>query len=85
MSQKSLKQLKKQIKNMGDHRREVYDLSPNPEKRLNQVRSMVERMDDAVEASRLENLLLKGDTHVAGIEKKESDSRRQQKLNETFG
>ena len=61
---------------MGEHRREVYDLSPNPEKRLNQVQSMVSRMDDAVEASRLEILLLKGDRPIREIEKKAEESRK---------
>ena len=61
---------------MGEHRRDVYDLSPDPEKRLNQVRSMVDRMDDAVEASRLEILLLKGDRLVANLEKKDEEKRK---------
>ena len=61
MSQKNLKELKRKIEGMGEHRRDVYDLSADPKKRLRQVRQMVERMDDAIEASRLESLLLKGD------------------------
>ena len=85
MSEKSLKELKNQIKEMGDHRREVYDLSPNPEKRLNQVKSMVSRMDDAVEASRLELLLLKGDKPLAKLERQEADSRKEQMYGEMFG
>ena len=62
MSQKSLSQLKNRIRvEMGEHRRDVYDLSPDPAKRSDQVRQMVARMDDSVQASRLENLLLSGD------------------------
>ena len=67
MSVEGLKNLKSQIKQMGDHKREVYDLSPNPEKRLTQVRNMVSRMDDAVEALRLETLLLHGDRPIHEI------------------
>lgn len=37
MTKKSLKQLNHQIRDMGEHRREVYDLSPDPEMRKEQV------------------------------------------------
>ena len=85
MSQKSLKELKGKIKQMGEHRREVYDLSQDPEKRITQVRQMVDRMEDAVEASRLEKLLLKGDKRMASVERKESaKKKKEQMLGQTF-
>ena len=63
---------------MGEHKREVYDLSHDPEKRITQVRQMVDRMEDAVEASRLEKLLLKGDKQMASIERKESMTKKKE-------
>ena len=58
LSKKDLKQLHKAIKDLGEHNRSKYDLSPDPAIRKKQVMELVTSMNDAVEASRLEALIL---------------------------
>ena len=58
MNKEKLHKLKKQLSELEQHRREAYDLSDNPDERSKQVSQMIDRMDDGVQANRLEKLIM---------------------------
>ena len=53
-----LQKMKQRIKQKGPHNRRLYDLSPTLEKRREQVNQMVEGMEDSIEATRVEQLIV---------------------------
>ena len=53
-----LQRMKQRIKMKGTHNRRLYDLSPTLEKRREQVNEMVEGMEDSIEATRVEQLIV---------------------------
>lgn len=58
MDRKGLKDLNKKIHDMGDHRQDIYTLSPDRKTQKKQIGEMIEKMNDSIEASRLEMLLM---------------------------
>lgn len=50
--------MKQRIKTKGTHNRRLYDLSPTLEQRREQVNEMVEGMEDSIEATRVEQLIV---------------------------
>jgi len=61
LSKQGLQELRRNIKNLDEHNRKKYALSPNPELRREQVNDLIGGMHDAIEASRLEALILNGE------------------------
>ena len=64
MNKKQIKQLHKDINSFGQHNRGKYDLSKNMNKRREQVKNLAFAMDNAIEAARLEQMVLQGQDGV---------------------
>ena len=69
MDGKNKKELQNKIKQMGDDRRDCYAFSKDPNKQKKQVADLISRMDNAIEASRLEALLINQKSSVAYVQK----------------